>query len=139
MQAAHLTDGRRVVKGAEMTRALTILAIAAFAGLSACDNTDHTIVVGPNANDPMANAVQNLEDVELPPAIVASDAYRCKDNSLIYIDWFSDDTARIKSGQSDAGTTLTKSEDGSYSGENQTLAGAPTDQTVTVNGQSCSR
>ena len=33
----------------------------------------------------MANA-----NVALPPSITASKTYRCKDNSIVYIDWLSD-------------------------------------------------
>jgi hypothetical protein len=36
-----------------------------------------------------ANAA-NARKVVLPPSITASKAYRCKDNSLVYIDWLSD-------------------------------------------------
>ena len=122
-----------------MTRLLTIIALAATAGLAACDDSDHTIVVGPNTADPMANAVQNLEDVKLPAAIVASNAYRCKDNSLVYIDWLNDDTARLKPERNGLGTTVAKGEDGTYTGEGRSLSGAPTDQTVTIDGQSCSQ
>ena len=122
-----------------MTRTLTIIALAAIAGLSACDNSDHTIVGGPNLDDPMANAVKNLDSVELPPSIVASNVYRCKDNSLVYIDWLSNDTARIKKDRGEIGTTLARGEDGSLSAEGKTVSGTATDQTVTVNGQSCKR
>ena len=40
--------------------------------------------------DPQANAVANAAPVAMPPAIVASKTYRCKDNSLVYIDWLAD-------------------------------------------------
>jgi hypothetical protein len=140
MQPAHLTRNGAGVKGRSMTRSLTIIAIAAAAaGLSACDNSDHTIVGGPNIDDPMANAVQNLDQVELPPTIVASHAYRCKDNSLVYIDWLSNDTARIKKDRHEVGTTLTRGEDGNLAAEGQSVSGTATDPSVTVNGQSCKR
>jgi len=140
LQAAPLTPNRAGLKGAIMTRTLTLVALAATAALAACDNSDHTIVAGgPNSADPMANAVQNLEDVKLPAAIVASNAYRCKDNSLVYIDWLNDDTARLKPERNGLGTTVAKGEDGTYTGEGRSLSGAATDQTVTIDGQSCSQ
>ena len=40
---------------------------------------------GQNPSSTMANAVVN-EPMVLPPSIVASKAYRCKDNSLVYVD-----------------------------------------------------
>lgn len=121
-----------------MTRTLTILSMVAAAALAGCDNSDHTLVAG-EPYDPQANAVANLQNVQLPPSIVASNAYRCKDNSLVYIDWLSDDTARVKKSRDEVGTTVTKGEEGTYTAEGQTLSGTPTDQTVTINGQSCKR
>ena len=43
----------------------------------------------------------------LPPSITGSKAYRCKDNHLIYIDWMSDGTARVKKTREEVGTTVT--------------------------------
>ena len=122
-----------------MTRTITILAVAAAAFVAGCDNSDHTIVAGPASNDPMANAVENLQNVELPPAIVASHAYRCKDNSLVYLDWLSNDSARVKASRNEVGTTVTKGADGSYTGEGQSVTGSAADETITINGQSCKR
>ena len=122
-----------------MTRSLTIIAIVAAAGLSACDNSDHTIIAGPNIDDPMANAVQNLDSIELPPSIVASNVYRCKDNSLVYIDWLSNDSLRIKANRNEVGTTLARGEDGTYAAEGQAVTGSAADQAITINGQSCRR
>lgn len=62
---------------------LTLIAAAALAG---CEQGDHTIVQkGPQ--DTMADQLKAAKPVELPPSIAASEAYRCKDNSLVYIDW----------------------------------------------------
>lgn len=121
-----------------MTRTFTIFALAAAATISGCDNSDHTIVTG-EPYDPQANAVENLQNIELPPSIVASHAYRCKDNSLVYVDWLSNDTARIKQSRDEVGTSVTKGEDGTYTADGQSLSGSPSDQTVTVNGKSCRR
>jgi hypothetical protein len=38
----------------------------------------------------MGDALANAAPVELPPSIAASKIYRCKDNSVVYIDWLSD-------------------------------------------------
>lgn len=121
-----------------MTRTFTITALVAAALVAGCDNSDHNIVAG-EPYDPQANAVQNLENVELPPSISASHTYRCKDNSVVYVDWLSNDTARIKATRAEVGTTVTMGEDGSYTAEGQSLSGAAADQTVTINGQSCRR
>ncbi len=72
-----------------MTRTLTIIALASAAALAGCSNEDHNLVVG-GPEDPMANQLANAAPVELPPAIAASKIYRCKDNSVVYVDWLSD-------------------------------------------------
>ena len=70
---------------------LTLLMVAA-AALAGCDQSDHNITAeGPY--DPQANAVANSAPVTMPPSIVASHPYRCKDNSLVSIDWLSDGKA----------------------------------------------
>lgn len=121
-----------------MTRTFTMIAIAAAASLAGCDNSDQNIVSGPY--DPQEEAIQNLEDVELPPAIAASHAYRCGDNSLVYVDWLNNDSARVKQERNEVGTPVTREgEEGPYSGEGLTLSGGPQDQSITVNGQTCRR
>ena len=51
------------------------------------------------AADPQANADRRRAG-ELPPAIAASKTYRCKDNSLVYVDWLSDNkTANVRGRQ----------------------------------------
>ncbi len=66
-----------------MIRNLSIVALGA-AALAACNN--EPIVAGEQP-DSMANELANAPAVELPPAIAASKTYRCKDNSLVRIDW----------------------------------------------------
>jgi hypothetical protein len=109
-----------------MTRPFTILAIVAAAALAGCNNEDHTIVAGPGADDQPMNNV----GVTLPPSIQASKAYRCKDNSLIYVDWLSDGTARVKKDRNEVGTTVAL-------GEGAPLTGDAKAASITYNGQSC--
>ena len=108
-----------------------MLMIVAAAALAGCDNSDHTIVADPAGPDPMANAVANVGSVTLPPSIQASKAYRCKDNSLIYVDWLNDNTARVKKTKDEVGTTVTPADAASP------LKGDPKAGSVTYNGQSC--
>lgn len=108
-----------------MTRPFTILALVAAAALAGCDNSDHTIVAGPGADDQPMNNV----GVVLPPSIQASKAYRCKNNSLIYVDWLSDGTARVKKTRDEVGTTLPAGD--------PSLTGDAKATSITYNGQSC--
>ena len=62
------------------------LILLGTAALVACNKESHTIVGGEQP-DPMKDELANAAPVELPPAIEASKTYRCKDNSLVRIDW----------------------------------------------------
>ena len=136
-----------------MIRFFPAFALAA-AALAGCDRSDHTIVQGPY--DPQANMVANAGTVELPPSIVASRQYRCKDNSLVSIEWLSDgktNSARVtpKGGATVVlaqGAAPTPAEgaapapaaaSGDYVAEGATLKGDPKAATVTWNGQVCKR
>ena len=74
-----------------MIRKLSLIALAAIS-LAACNNDP---IVGEDAPDPMAKELANAAPVELPPAIASSRTYRCKDNSLVTIDWLSDKSAYV--------------------------------------------
>ena len=107
-----------------MTRTL-ILALGVAAALAGCNKQDHTIVAGgPDEGNAAANA-----PVALPPSVAASKAYRCKDNSLIYVDWLSDGTARVKKTREEVGTTLPAGD--------TSLTGDAKASSITYNGQSC--
>jgi hypothetical protein len=107
-----------------MTRPL-ILALGAAAALAGCNKADHTIVAG--GPDEGNNAAANAP-VTLPPSVAASKAYRCKDNSLVYIDGLSDGTARVKKTREEVGTPVTPGNE---------LKGDAHGATITYNGQSC--
>jgi hypothetical protein len=112
-----------------MTRPFTMIMLVAAAALAGCNSEDHTIVSDPAGPDPMANAVANASSVQLPPSIQASKAYRCKDNSLIYVDWLSDGSARVKKTREEVGTTLPAGD--------TSLTGDAKATSITYNGQSC--
>jgi hypothetical protein len=139
MQASALTADAASAQGATMTRTLTLIAAAAAAALAGCDKQDHTIQAGPA--DPMENVSVNA-DIKLPPSIVANHKYRCKDNSVIQIDWLSDGTvnsARVTP-QGGAAVELAQAEaNGPYTAEGKSLTGDPQAQSVTYGGQSCKR
>ena len=106
-----------------MTRTL-LIALGAAAALAGCNKEDHTIVAGgPEGDNTAANA-----PVTLPPSVAASKAYRCKDNSLVYVDWLSDGTARVKKKREEVGTPVTPGNE---------LKGDAHAATISYNGQSC--
>ena len=78
-------------------------AVAATLTLAACQQEPEVI----ETPDPQAEALKNAPPVELPPAIVASRTYRCKDNSLLYAEFLSNNTARVRQTQDGEPTVLT--------------------------------
>jgi hypothetical protein len=109
-----------------MTRITLTITLAAAAALAGCNSKDHTIVAGP-PDDTATNSAENAH-VALPPSIASSKSYRCADNKLVYIDWMSDGTARVKKSRDEVGTPVT-------TGTN--LKGEPGGSTITYNGQGC--
>ncbi len=68
-----------------MIRKLSLIIIGS-AALVACNKESHTIVGG-DQPDPMKDELAKAAPVELPPAIASTKTYRCKDNSVVRIDW----------------------------------------------------
>ncbi len=131
MQATRLDAGARARERPRMTRTLTALTFAAAAALAGCDAQDHTIQGGPP--DPNANRVVNA-NVELPPSIMASKIYRCKDNSIVYIDWLSDNkSANVRTDKNGPATHVVAPEtDQPMVAEGYSLTGAAADASVTL-------
>ena len=106
-----------------------LLAIVAAAALAGCNKEDNTIGSG----SPETNKV-DLSTVKLPPAIEASKSYRCKDNSVVYVDWLNDKmTADIRAKKIDTATRVTTAEVGKpMTAEGYSLSGTSSDATVTI-------
>lgn len=115
----------------QMIRTISLIAASALA-LAACNKEDHTIVAGEQP-DPMATELANAAPVTLPPAIKASKSYRCKDNSLLYVDWYDDGSARVKKDKAEAGTQIAAPVEGTAS----PLTGTADATSITYDGQSC--
>ncbi len=69
----------------------TLIAAAALLvlPLAACDQKAETLTA--EAPDPQAAELAKAPPVALPPSIKAAVTFRCKDNSLVYIDFMSGD------------------------------------------------
>ena len=78
---------------------------AASIALAACSSEPE--VIGNGRFDPQAEALKNAAPVAPPPMVSASKTYRCSDNSLFYVDFYSDNTATIRTEQTGTPTSLT--------------------------------
>jgi hypothetical protein len=128
-----------------MTRTQLLLDLAATAALAGCGNSeDHTIIAGPDGDVANQSPATN-GPVTLPPSIESSKIYRCKDNSVVYIDWLSDQkSANFRAKQTDVPVTLTAPEPGKpMVAEGFSLTGTPSGNSVSLTrpgkgSQSCS-
>ena len=69
-------------------RATPVLSGLFLFALAACNSQPENIVVGPQ--DDMKDQLAHAKPVELPPSIAATKTFRCKDNSVVYVDFYSD-------------------------------------------------
>ena len=125
---------------------LTILRatpLAALLLLAACDTKPTTIVAGGPA-DPDAEKIKAAKPIKLPPAVLANKSYRCKDNSLIYVDWFNDNQTvnlHLKEKTANPINLSSAAPGGPFSGGGYELSGTPTAKSVTLKkggaGQAC--
>ena len=114
-----------------MNRTLTLALVAATA-LAGCNKQDHTIVAG--TRESRETNTVDPSTIKLPPAIEASKSYRCKDNSVVYIDWLNDKmTADIRPKKTDPATRVTTAEAGKpMTAEGYSLTGSSTASSITV-------
>ena len=85
-----------------MIRTIILISISGLA-LAACEPET---IDGNKKPDPMETELANAAPVELPPAIASSKTYRCKDNSLVQIDWLAQDKGAYVHGDGQAQTHL---------------------------------
>lgn len=117
-----------------MNKPLFAVAVIAALALGACNNEPETVSATPP--DPQAEALANAAPVELPPAITRNRTYRCADNSLYYVDFYNNHTARISTTREGTQTVLTAANGAPpYAGEGYSVSGDG--ENVTINGKSC--
>ncbi len=128
-----------------MTYKLPLLAapLAALLALGACNNNQPEVI---DTNpDPMATQLANAAPVELPPAVKDSVTYRCKDNSLVYVDFLTDDKSanvRIEKGSLPAHVVAANPGEPMTAEGGWSVSGAGATVEIAVPGksaQSCSR
>ena len=84
---------------------LAAASIAASALLAACNSEPEDLTI--NKYDPQAEALKNAAPIAPPPMVSSSRIYRCSDNSVFYVDFYSDNTATIRTEQTGTPTSLT--------------------------------
>jgi hypothetical protein len=88
-----------------MNRTPLLLTLVAATALAGCHK--HTIVEGGPPSDTNANAAANA-NVQLPPSIVATKLYRCTDNSVVTVDYLSDNkSGNVRAGKDTASVQVT--------------------------------
>jgi hypothetical protein len=116
-----------------MNRTTIACVLAAAAALAGCTE-DHTITAGgPDENEAANHAAANA-NVELPPSILTSKIYRCKDNSVVYVDWLSDNkSANLRTEKNGTPTHLAGPEAGqAMIAEGYSLTGSSTAASVNL-------
>lgn len=109
----------------------TSIFAVALLSLAGCNSEPETIVAGPA--DPMANEIANAAPVKLPPAVSASVPFRCKDNSVAFVDFFDGSFVNYRAKRGDAPVHLDKDAEGEgFTGDGYKLTGTPASITLTL-------
>ena len=111
-------------------------ALAVSLSLIGCDSQPQTLnSSGPV--DPQANQLSNAAPVELPPSIAASKTYRCKDNGLVYADFYTNNSVKLRLGsRQEAPTLLTSAGEGMpFTAEGYSLSGNTPSVSLTAPGK----
>ncbi len=84
--------------------------------------------------DDMKAELATAKPVELPPALIASKSYRCKDNSVVYIDFFAGDKQANLRTVKDGTPTQLKAEQGGQPlvADGYSLTGTATSSEITL-------
>ena len=122
----------------QKTHALAAAAIAAIVSLAACNSEPEVV----QKDDPMADALKNAAPVAPPPMIQENRTYRCRDNSLFYVDFFTNNTAVVRTEQGGNPVASLTAEGGNppYTGSGYSVSGSGESVTITAPGrgsQSC--
>lgn len=115
---------------------LPLTAAAALMTLTACGQSQPEVVDN-KAPDQIAEQAAQAVPVELPPAVKDSRSYRCKDNSIIYVDFLSDDkSANLRTDKAGAPTPLKADSPGQpYKSDGFEVVGNGTAITATIPGK----
>jgi len=119
-----------------MTKKLLCAAAAMLVlPLAACETKTETVTT--TAPDPQAAELAKSAPVVLPPSMKASVTFRCKDNSLVYVDFFSGDMqANLRTEKEGAPIKLTAPKAGDpMTADGYSMTGTPKSITLTRPGK----
>ena len=118
-----------------------LLAAAAFAAtivLGACNSEPEVV----HKYDPMADALKNAKQIAPPPMIQESRTYRCRDNSLYFVDFYTNNSAVVRTQREGDPVAALTAEGGNppYTGAGYSVSGRGTSVSISAPGhgsQSC--
>jgi hypothetical protein len=119
---------------------LAAAGLAALFALGACEAEPE--VVGARRETPEEKALENRPQVELPPAIANSRVFRCRDSSLVYVDYFSTSggeppAANIRTEENGPRTRLTAAREGTpFTAEGYSVSANAEEAEIRVPGKS---
>ena len=119
---------------------LAAASCAALFTLASCQREPEVINAGPA--DAQEEALKNAAPVALPPSITASRTYRCKDNSLIQVDFMNDQKTAVLRVPKDASPVVLNAPEAgkAYTAPGYSVTGSGTQITVASpnkGGQEC--
>ena len=110
-----------------MTRNIIVVTLVAAAALAGCNKESQTAT--PDVNNVVSNT-----PIVLPPSIAASKTYRCGDNSVVFVDWLSDNkTANVRTDPTGSPIQVVAAEPGkALIGNGLSLTGTAAGSSVTL-------
>lgn len=123
-----------IARGASLALALPLIFLAGC-------GSKPTTITGSGPADTQAADIAAAPPVKLPPAMLASKTYRCKDNSIIYVDYFNDNvTANLHTKKDGTPIPLAAPAAGQpFAGGGYELTGQPDSNAVTFKSPSGSQ
>ena len=87
---------------------LAVAPLAAIIALAACSEQEPEVVG--EMSDPNAEEIEELDPAELPPMRTREASFRCDDNSVVYVSFYTNDTQVGVASEQDAVQTILPNE-----------------------------
>lgn len=111
-----------------------LISAVLVSGLAACDAKPTEVGPGAGSQNVAEKAPASRISVELPPAIASSKQYRCSDNSLAFVDFYSDDRSASMRTDKDgpAKKVMAATAGETMTGDGYSLKGGRRDPKITI-------